>query len=31
VVYQGTWFRGKQKADGPIDKEAMKKLDIFIK
>lgn len=30
IIYQGMWFKGKQKSDAAVDQDAIKKLDSFI-
>lgn len=30
IIYQGMWYKGKQKSDLAVDQEAVKKLDCFI-
>ena len=30
IIYQGMWYKGKQKSDLAVDQEAVKKLDSFI-
>lgn len=30
MIYQGMWYKGKQKSQLAVDQEAVKKLDGFI-